>query len=515
MSIFAKNKSIIRRTLAEERLPNVVSRTITFMHQASSFVGFIDLNNLTVPTDAAAEGFANPGASVFPYLRLYRQNITVESSFKGKLQDYVDYRIVNNEKIQLINITTEPGEIFIIKLVLPNNIDTKNLLDELSSPVNMYNNAKYGVANVPSKVQDMLSPVITDILTHVSTQNRKKFESVGDVYSAFNVSVVGSQTYNGAVLLQDGRVFLVPFNTNTARIYDPVTNTVTTLTTPTFSSATDSLAGGVLMADGKVFLIPRGATTAYIYDTITNSVSTVGSLSSNIHKFIGGVLLPDGRVFLVPGSSQYPAIYNPTTGSLTVLTYHTFHTTTYGFSGGVLLPNGKVFCVPFDSQQAKVYDPVADSVFTPSHTFHTGTQGFSGGVLLPDGRVFCTPHNSQQAKIYNPTDHSVYTPPYTFHTGTGGFVSSVLLPDGRVFCVPFNSILAKIYDPVTDTVTTPPLTFPGISAFSGAVLLSDGRVFIEPYNFASAVIISGNFSKYINDFQYPKEILLSPFLNKF
>jgi outer membrane protein assembly factor BamB len=515
MSIFAKNKSIIRRTLAEERLPNVVSRTITFMHQASSFVGFIDLNNLTVPTDAASEGFANPGASVFPYLRLYRQNITVESSFKGKLQDYVDYRIVNNEKIQLINLTTEPGEIFIIKLVLPNNIDTKNLLDELSSPVNMYNNAKYGVANVPSKVKDMLSPVITDILTHVSTQNRKRFESVGDVYSTLSVSLPGSYTFNSGVLLQDGRVFLVPFNTNTARIFDPVTNTVTTLTTPTFSSAADSLSGGVLMADGKVFLIPRGATTAYIYDPMNNSVSTVGSLSSNPHKFIGGVLLPDGRVFLVPGSSQYPAIYNPTTGSLTVLTYHTFHTTSYGFSGGVLLPNGKVFCVPFDSQQAKVYDPVADSVFTPPTNFHTGTQGFSGGILLPDGRVFCVPHNSQQAKIYNPTDYSVYTPLHTFHTGTNGFTGGVLLPDGRVFCTPYNANVIKIYDPVTGNVITPPITFSGTEKFSGSILLPDGRVFMVPYNHTSGVIISGNFSRFINDFQYPKEILLSPFFNKY
>jgi hypothetical protein len=133
MSTFGKNKSIIRRTLADERLPNVVSKTITFMHQASGFAEFIDLNNLTVPTDAAAEGFSNPGASVFPFLRLYRQNISVETSYKGKLQDFEDYRIVNNEKIQLINITTEPGEIFVIKLVLPNNVDISSLQSELSN----------------------------------------------------------------------------------------------------------------------------------------------------------------------------------------------------------------------------------------------------------------------------------------------------------------------------------------------------------------------------------------------
>jgi hypothetical protein len=305
------------------------------MHQASGFAGFIDLNNLTVPTDAAAEGFSNPGASVFPFLRLYRQNISVETSYKGKLQDFEDYRIVNNEKIQLINITTEPGEIFVIKLVLPNNIDVSNLQSELSNPLNIYNNAKYGIATIPSKASDMLSPVITDILGYVSTQNRKSFESVGDV----------------------------------------------------------------------------------------------------------------------------------------------------------------------------------DFTSTPTPSF-PGSGAFYGGVLLPDGRVFCVPYNSTTARIYNPVTDTLTTPSGTY-PGGGAFEGGVLLPDGRVFCVPLISTTARIYDPVTDTLTTPSGTYPGSVSFYGGVLLPDGRVFCVPYNSTTARILSGNFSRNINEFQYPKEILLSPFLNKF
>jgi WD40 repeat protein len=510
MSIFAKNKSIIRRTLAEERLPNVVSRTITFMHQASSFVGFIDLNNLTVPTDAAAEGFANPGASVFPYLRLYRQNITVESSFKGKLQDYADYRIVNNEKIQLINITTEPGEIFIIKLVLPNNIDTKNLLDELSSPLNTLNNAKYGVANVPSKVKDMLSPVITDILTHVSTQNKKRFESVVDRESVFSVSgFPGSNAYNGGVLLPDGRVFCVPRYATQARIYDPVTNAVTT---PAGTYTAGHYWGGVLLRDGKVFLVPADATTAVIYDPITDTVSTSGTFPAGAAKYSGGVLLPDGKVFCVPCNSQTAAIYDPVSGN--VATSTTIHNTSAAFTGGVLLSDGKVFCVPRDATQAKVYDPINDTVSTPSGSFPGGS-AYIGGVLLPDGRVFCVPSNTNILRIYDPASNNIIQINSSFPTGTTLFAGGVLMPDGRVLCVPFNSTTARIYDPVTGAVTTPSGNFFGGGAFGGGVLLPDGRVFCVPYNQNSALIVYGNFSKHINDFQYPKEILLSPFLNKF
>jgi len=154
-----------------------------------------------------------------------------------------------------------------------------------------------------------------------------------------------------------------------------------------------------------------------------------------------------------------------------------------------------------------------DQTTTPSGTY-PGSASFEGGVLLPDGRVFCVPHGSTTARIYNPVTDTVTTPSPTFHSGSAAFFGGVLLPDGRVFCVPRDSTTARIYNPVTDTVTTPSGTYPGSAAFIGGVLLPDGRVFCVPYNSTTARILAGNFSKNINDFQFPKEIMLSPFLNK-
>ena len=72
----------------------------------------------------------------------------------------------------------------------------------------------------------------------------------------------GGAAYVGGVLLPDGRVFCVPYNATTARIYDPATDT---LTTPTGTyPGSGAYYGGVLLPDGRVFCVPRTATTARI-----------------------------------------------------------------------------------------------------------------------------------------------------------------------------------------------------------------------------------------------------------
>ena len=160
----------------------------------------------------------------------------------------------------------------------------------------------------------------------------------------------GSYAYTGGVLLPDGRVFCVPFDATTARIYDPVTNT---LTTPAGTYPMDGYLGGVLLPDGRVFCVPYEATTASIYDPVTDTLTT-----------------PTGTY---PGG--------------------------YAYAGGVLLPDGRVFCVPVYAATARIYDPVTDTLTTPAGTY-PGSGAYAGGVLLPDGRVFCVPDSATKARIY-------------------------------------------------------------------------------------------------------------------
>ena len=75
----------------------------------------------------------------------------------------------------------------------------------------------------------------------------------------------GIFAYCGGVLLPNGKVFCVPYKATSARIYDPVTDT---LTTPTGTyPGSSAYYGGVLLPNGKVFCVPANATSAIIVET--------------------------------------------------------------------------------------------------------------------------------------------------------------------------------------------------------------------------------------------------------
>ena len=196
--------------------------------------------------------------------------------------------------------------------------------------------------------------------------------------------------------------------------------------------------GGVLLPDGRVFCVPYGSTSARIYDPVTDTLTTPTGTYPSGGAFVGGVLLPDGRVFCVPFNSTSARIYDPVTDTLT--TPAGTYPGSASFRGGVLLPDGRVFCVPANSTSARIYDPVTDTLTTPTGTY-PGSGAFMGGVLLPDGRVFCVPANSTSARIYDPATDTLTTPTGTY-PGTNAFGGGVLMPDGRGFCVPYNSTSA-------------------------------------------------------------------------
>ena len=187
-------------------------------------------------------------------------------------------------------------------------------------------------------------------------------------------------------------------------------------TTPTGAyPGSAAFSGGVLLPDGRVFCVPYNSTSARIYDPATDTLSTPTGTYPGSYAFYGGVLLPDGRVFCVPSNSTSARIYDPATDTLTTPTGT--YPGSYAFSGGVLLPDGRVFCVPYNSTSARIYDPATDTLTTPTGTY-PGSYAFSGGVLLPDGRVFCVPSDSTSARIYGgqcnvaPLDYNLTLSPY-------------------------------------------------------------------------------------------------------
>ena len=224
------------------------------------------------------------------------------------------------------------------------------------------------------------------------------------------------------------------------------------------ASPSMGVGSGVLMRDGRVYVVANYQTTARIFNPVTNTVTTPGGTFDLVDKFYGGTLLKDGRVFCVPSDVTYATIYDPVSDAISTPT-PTFPAS-QSFRGGVTMLDGRVFLVPFNSATARIYDPDSDTLTTPNMS----ANGFQGGVLLRDGRVFCVPRNTTRATIYDPVSNTATTTPL-HNAEASSFNGGVLLPDGRVFCVPYGATTARIYDPASGTFSTPAGTYPGGKKF--------------------------------------------------
>jgi hypothetical protein len=327
------------------------------------------------------------------------------------------------------------------------------------------------------------------------TRRTTKTASVANTVFTPSVNFNG---FIGGVLMTDGRVFCIPHTATSAAIYNPNTDTISTV--PFWSNA--YFSGGVLLRDGRVFCIPSFGGTARIYNPADATIIDVNGFPGGNH-ISGGVVLPDGRVFCAPNTGTTARIYDPATNTIT--TPNGTYPTGQAFSNAVLLPDGRVFCVPYNGTTARIYDPVTDTVTTPNGAY-PGSRAYSGGVVLPDGRVVCGLAGTVRVRIYDPVTDTLTTSNVDIG-GSDAFFGAVLLPNGNVFCVPRMRSAAAIYNPVTDQVSYTPDLGTIHNAFFGGVLLLDGRVFCVPKTNATARIYGGGQA-------FNQNIALSTYHNK-
>ncbi|HWY74259.1 MAG TPA: kelch repeat-containing protein, partial [Verrucomicrobiae bacterium] len=205
-------------------------------------------------------------------------------------------------------------------------------------------------------------------------------------------------------VLPDGRLFVAGgeygSGSNTAEIYNPVSNSWTTIPIPagilSGSGFVDS--DSVLLSNGKVLVTPvfpatNGETVAY--DPVANTWSTALLKNRNNEDESGSVKLPDDSILMVDTGSTTSERYIPSLNQwvndaiVPVPLYDTFGTEE---GPGMLLPNGKAIFFGGTSNTA---------IYTPSGTTSAGSwaagppipnaQGMpdSPAAMLVNGKVLC------------------------------------------------------------------------------------------------------------------------------
>lgn len=290
------------------------------------------------------------------------------------------------------------------------------------------------------------------------------------------ISTISGSFDANMVLLTDGRVYCAPYNTTSAKIYNPTTNTTTT-PNGTFPTTTyGAFLGACLMGDGRVFISPSDRTAPRIYDPYANTLTVVPGVwsTSSALLWAGCTLLQDGRVFVGPNRNYANGgrIYDPTTNTVSSTSGTTADLTGADpYIGVVLMSDGRVFHVPWAATRARIYDPSTNTWSIPASGV-TLSGGFQGGVLLSDGRVFIT---GPSPLLYNPTNDSYTTITGTPSTNPG---RPVLMSNGKIFITSRNTNNAYIYDPSNDTLTTVTIG----TTSSSAILLMDGRIVLGGSN---------------------------------
>ena len=89
-------------------------KKLVFAHRADAGETGISLSTLSTPSDLSSKGFLQPDPSDLAAAKLlfYRKNLTIVSSSKGILQDYLSYTVSTNDRINWEGFTADQDEIF-------------------------------------------------------------------------------------------------------------------------------------------------------------------------------------------------------------------------------------------------------------------------------------------------------------------------------------------------------------------------------------------------------------------
>lgn len=106
--------SLRKQDLGNQKTPTIGYQKLVFAHKATNGQTGINLASLTTPSELTSQGFTQPSLTQLQgaQMMFYRNNLTLVSSVRGRLIDYLSYTVSTNLQITFQGFTALPGEIF-------------------------------------------------------------------------------------------------------------------------------------------------------------------------------------------------------------------------------------------------------------------------------------------------------------------------------------------------------------------------------------------------------------------
>lgn len=228
-------------------------------------------------------------------------------------------------------------------------------------------------------------------------------------FTALTPTLTSKRAAHTATLLNDGKVLITGgFSAaalpapalDTAELYDPVTNTFTAIadrmrSVRTSHAATRLADGRVLLTGGQTNNNGDGTATAELFDPATQTFTSVTAAMASPRGGHASVLLNDGKVLVMGGynndcaSLNSAEVFDPSTQLFTAVasTMATGRSELEAISlanGMVLLTGGGSCDSTFDT--AELFDPATQS-FTAISATMTALRGGHGAGRLSNGSI--------------------------------------------------------------------------------------------------------------------------------
>lgn len=236
--------------------------------------------------------------------------------------------------------------------------------------------------------------------------------------------VTDREKWIGGAIAPNGKIYCSPYFAQCVLIIDTTNDTVNLTdisgivnipSNPGYyynrlvprSSNVETFGGAVLHPNGKIYFVPAAATGILQIDPTTNTpdassyIAPSSILPSLRFKYFGGCLGPDYNIYVAAWNADKILRINVTTDIssqrfIDVSTNIPLTINGQRWQGLVCGQNGKIYGIPFGSSNSVIIDPVTNFANQTTIPVSSDSRKYSGGVLAPDGVIYCIPRDASR-----------------------------------------------------------------------------------------------------------------------